>query len=167
MDEMFCKICGGAIDPEVESINGTHAGMDYCVVILNARVNHEQARAEAAETTLRTIRWHMEPHDPRMATEEDIVNLLREFAQVTEAMYEAQEKAEAAEQRVAELEAQLDAQEWRSGDEVPPAEGWYQTLNWGMYGHLYFSGGRWSRYPVPPKHWRSVGPPPSGDDSPG
>lgn len=46
---MFCKICGGAIDPDVESINGTHAGMDYCVVILNARVNHEQARAEAAE----------------------------------------------------------------------------------------------------------------------
>ncbi len=137
---MFCKICGGAIDPDVESINGTHAGMDYCVVILNARVNHEQARAEAAETTLRTIRWHMEPHDPRMATEEDIVNLLREFAQVTEAMYEAQEKAEAAEsalavsqaeargmnalydasvkvnetlsKRVAELEARL-ADEWR------------------------------------------------------
>jgi hypothetical protein len=65
------------------------------------------ARAEAAETTLRTIRWHMEPHDPRMATEADIVNLLREFAQVTEAMYEAQEKAEAAERRVAELEALL------------------------------------------------------------
>ena len=145
---MFCKICGGAIDFEVESINGTHAGMDYCVVILNARVNHEQARAEAAETTLRTIRWHMEPHDPRMATEEDIVNLLREFAQVTEAMYEAQEKAEAAEsalavsqaeargmnalydasvkvnetlsKRVAELEARL-ADEWRpvTGDDLP------------------------------------------------
>lgn len=76
-------------------------------------------------------------------------------------------RAEAAEQRVAELEAQLDAQEWRSGDEVPHEEGWYQTFNWGMYGHLYFSGGRWSKYPVPPKHWRSVGPPPSGDDSPG
>ena len=69
--------------------------------------------------------------------------------------------------RVTELEAQLDAQEWRSGDEVPHEEGWYQTFNWGMYGHLYFSGGRWSKYPVPPKHWRSVGPPPSGDDSPG
>jgi hypothetical protein len=76
-------------------------------------------------------------------------------------------RAEAAEKRVAELEAQRDAQEWRSGDEVPHEEGWYQTFNWGMYGHLYFSGGRWSKYPVPPKHWRSVGPPPSGDDSPG
>ena len=106
------------------------------------------SRAEAAETTLRTIRWHMEPHDPRMATEEDIVNLLREFAQVTEAMYEAQEKAEAAEsalavsqaeargmnalydasvkvnetlsKRVAELEARL-ADEWRpvTGDDLP------------------------------------------------
>ncbi len=53
---MFCKICGGSIDPEVESINGTHAGMDYCVVILNARVNHEQARAEAAEDDLRELR---------------------------------------------------------------------------------------------------------------
>ena len=166
---MFCKICGGAIDFEVESINGTHAGMDYCVVILNARVNHEQARAEAAETTLRTIRWHMEPHDPRMATEEDIVNLLREFAQVTEAMYEAQEKAEAAERRVAELEAQLAAQAWRPVTEQPIEDGWYDVYapDFKDYGEFQDTA-RWERSewfvygePISPTHWAKLRPAPT------
>lgn len=72
------------------------------------------------------------------------------------------EKIAALRQRVTVLEAAL---AWRTGDEVPHEEGWYQTLNWGMYGHLYFSGGRWSRYPVPPGQWRPVTPPPTGEDS--
>ena len=46
---MWCKICGGEIYPGIESVNGTHADADYCVVILNARVEHELARAKAAE----------------------------------------------------------------------------------------------------------------------
>ena len=69
-------------------------------------------------------------------------------------------RAESAERELAECKA---AQEWRTGDEIPHEEGWYQTLNWGMYGHLYFSGGRWSKYPVPPALWRPAPPPPQGE----
>lgn len=64
---MFCKICGGAIDPDVESINGTHAGMDYCVVILNARVNHEQVRAEAAERRVAELEARLAERDAEIA----------------------------------------------------------------------------------------------------
>jgi hypothetical protein len=84
----------------------------------------------------------------------ELAAIVRRWCIPMERIQDWKTRAEAAERRVAELEAQLAAQEWRSGDEVPHEEGWYQTFNWGMYGHLYFSGGRWSKYPVPPKHWR-------------
>ena len=126
---MFCKICGGAIDPDVESINGTHAGMDYCVVILNARVNHEQARAEAAERRVAELEaqrddYHMKWVDVGFELgqfADDLIAVLK--LQLTDNDDEATTLATIV-TRVTELEAQLAAQEWRPVTEPPGKADW-------------------------------------------
>lgn len=54
-DVVWCKICGGEIYPESESVNGSHADSGYCVVILNARVDYETNRADALEARAKQI----------------------------------------------------------------------------------------------------------------
>ena len=70
-------------------------------------------------------------------------------------------RAEAAEARVAELEAQLAAQGWRPGSETP-APDWYQTAETidGVFSHAYFDGAVWQGYPdnYPPMWYRPIPP---------
>ena len=76
----------------------------------------------------------------------------------------------AAERRVAELESQLAAQQWRPGNENPPAPDWYQVgdIGVGVY-DLWYSGEAWYRssfqgatYRTPPMsapdYWRPIPP---------
>ena len=71
-------------------------------------------------------------------------------------------RAEAAEQRVAELAA---ATAWRPGDEDPPAPGRYQVAEMAAHpldalGHADFDGVIWHGYPGNdrPAYWRFVSP---------
>ena len=63
--------------------------------------------------------------------------------------------------RVAELESQLAAQQWRPGSETP-APDWYQTAETidGVFSHAYFDGAVWQGYPdnYPPMWYRPIPP---------
>lgn len=54
---MWCKICGGEIYPGIESVGGSHADMDHCVVILNARVEYLSVRVAELEARLAEQEW--------------------------------------------------------------------------------------------------------------
>lgn len=72
----------------------------------------------------------------------------------------ANARAEAAEQRVAELEA---AQSWQPVSEKPPADGYYQTatLNPPVVDHAHYSvDGNWYYRYGHPEYWRPIPPPP-------
>lgn len=147
---MWCKICGAEIYPEIESINGTHADADYCVVILNARVEHELTRAEAAENDLCELRENtllslgLNPVDVAAGMEDQSIAYLLGGLK----------------QRVAELEARLAAQAWRPVTEKPAEAGYYQTVNDGLYEHCYYGPNGWEDYYLPPTYWRPLTDPP-------
>ena len=80
--------------------------------------------------------------------------------------------------RVAELEAQLAAQQWRPGNENPPAPDWYQVgdIGVGVY-NLWYSGEAWHRSSFqgatyrtppmsPPNYWRPIPPLPAPPAAP-
>jgi len=73
--------------------------------------------------------------------------------------------AKAAEKRVAELEAQLAAQEWRPVTEKPSQAGYYQTVNDGIYEHCYYGPNGWEDYYLTPTHWRPLTDPPLTGES--
>jgi len=68
--------------------------------------------------------------------------------------------------RVAELESQLAAQQWRPGSETPPLD-WYQTAETvdGAFSHSFFDGAVWQGYPdnYPPSWYRPIPPLPAPD----
>ena len=128
---MFCKICGGAIDPDVESINGTHAGMDYCVVILNARVNHEQARAEAAEKRAVELETDLEVCRGEFLEERDDNGALRDMIDDLR-------------KEVLGLQAQLD-RGWTPPQEPPPENTYVEMV---VKGHYHWKYDQWSVLPI-------------------
>ena len=78
-------------------------------------------------------------------------------------------RAEAAEQRVAELEAQLAAQAWRPVTEPPIEDGWYDVYapDFKDYGEFQDTA-RWERSewfvygePISPTHWAKLRPAPT------
>ena len=81
------------------------------------------------------------------ATQQDIVDAIKQ-----------------ARARVAELESQLAAQQWRPGSETP-APDWYQTAETidGAFSHAYFDGAVWQGYPdnYPPMWYRPIPPLPA------
>ena len=74
-------------------------------------------------------------------------------------------RAEAAERRVAELEAQLAAQAWRPVTEKPTEAGYYQAVNDGLYEHCYYGPNGWEDYYLTPTHWRPLTDPPLTGES--
>ena len=78
-------------------------------------------------------------------------------------------RAEAAERRVAELEAQLAVQAWRPVTEPPIEEGWYDVYapDFKDYGEFQDTA-RWERSewfvygePISPTHWAKLRPAPT------
>ncbi len=81
------------------------------------------------------------------------------FNTLSELYSKALARAEAAERRVAELEARL-ADEWRPVTEQPTEAGYYQTVNDGLYEHCYYGPNGWEDYYLPPTYWRPLTDPP-------
>lgn len=74
-------------------------------------------------------------------------------------------RAEAAERRIAELEAQLAAQAWRPVTKPPTEAGYYQAVNDGIYEHCYYGPNGWEDYYLTPTHWRPLTAPPLTGES--
>jgi len=111
-------------------------------------------------------------YDMIKARDETIDELSAEVERLTPYVVVAEwtkARAEAAERRVAELEAQLAAQEWRPVTEPPIEDGWYDVYapDFKDYGEFQDTA-RWERSewfvygePISPTHWAKLRPAPT------